>query len=126
MKNKTEQGNYLDYIPVKNAAHDSKTDEAGNVIIIIENKGFFNRAAQLIFKKPRFSQVHLEEMGNFIWPLIDGKNTIYDIAQNVQRHFGKRAEPLYDRLIRYLKTMEDYDFIRITKAEAVSELSDCQ
>lgn len=115
MKNKTISANYLDYIPVHNPAHDSKTDEAGNVTIIIENKGLFNKIAQLIFKKPRFSQVHLEEMGSFIWPLIDGKNTVYDIAGKVKERFGEKAEPLYNRLVQYLKTMEDYDFIKIQK-----------
>lgn len=121
MKNKNVQENYLDYIPVKNAAHNSKTDEAGNIVIIIENKGFFNKVAQLFFKKPRLSQIHLEEMGNFIWPLIDGKNTIYDIAGCVHEHFGEKAEPLYSRLIQYLKTMEDYGFIRIVKSVTIND-----
>ncbi len=117
MKNKTQQGNYLDYIPVRNVAHDSKFDEAGNVTIIIENKGLFNKIAQVLFKRPRFSQVHLEEMGSFIWPLIDGRNTVYDIAGHVHEHFGEKAEPLYNRLIQYLKTMEDYDFIKVKRNE---------
>ncbi len=33
----------------------------------------FNTIAQKVFGKPRFTKVHLDEMGTFIWPLIDGK-----------------------------------------------------
>ena len=111
MKNKKVSANYLDYIPVHNPAHDSKTDEAGNVTIIIENKGLFNKIAQLIFKKPRFSQVHLEEMGSFIWQQIDGERTVLDISVLVKEEFGEKAEPLLERLCTYVKMLANWKFV---------------
>ena len=53
-----------------------------------------------------------DEMGNFIWPLMDGKNTVYDIAEQVKAHFGEKAEPLYNRLVQYMRNLESYGFIR--------------
>lgn len=63
----------------------------------MENKGAFNKVAQTLFNKPKVSQIHLDEMGNFIWPLMDGKRTVYDISQLVKEEFGEKAEPLYNR-----------------------------
>ena len=54
-------------------------------------------------------------MGSFIWPLIDGKRTIYDIALLVKEKYGDKAEPLYNRLVQYMRNLEDYGFITIVK-----------
>ena len=50
-------------------------------------------------------------MGNFIWPLMDGERTVYDIAMLVREEFGERAEPLFQRLVQYVKNLESYGFV---------------
>ena len=80
---KESQDNYLDYVPIISDKHRWETDEEGNVTIFIENKGIFNWLAQKLLKKPKVSQLHLEKFGSFIFPLIDGKTTIYEIGQKV-------------------------------------------
>lgn len=107
--------NYLDYIPEHNDKFKWDIDEEGKVTIFVENKGFFNKIFQALLKKPKVSQIHLDEMGNFIWPLIDGKKTIYDISVYVKEEFGDKAEPLYNRLIQYMYNLESYEFIIINK-----------
>lgn len=123
MKTKSkEQKNYLDFIPVQNveseyddsvsiSENDGDTKEYREIMLCVENKGFFNRIAQKCFKKPRITKVHLDKMGNFIWPLIDGEKSIYDIASYVKEEFGDEAEPLYERLTQYMKTLESYGFV---------------
>lgn len=106
--------NYLDYIPLHGNLQ-YETDDKGSVTLFVENKGLFNKIAQLFFKKPKISQIHLEHMGSFIWSLIDGKRTIYDIALLVKEKYGDKAEPLYNRLVQYMKNLEDYGFITIDK-----------
>lgn len=105
--------NYLDFIPVYNEQFRWDMDENKKVIIFVENKGVFNRIAQKLLGKPKVSQVHLEEMGNFIWPLFDGKRTVYDIGQLVREEFGEKAEPLYQRLVQYMRTLQSYGFIQM-------------
>ena len=95
---KKDLRNYLDFIPVHHEQYSYTVSDNGAVTVYVENKGVFNKIAQVVFKKPRISQIHLDEMGNFIWPLMDGKNTVYDIAEQVKAHFGEKAEPLYNRL----------------------------
>lgn len=114
-KNKQPQANYLDFIPYQNPAINSTIDDKGNVTILKENKGFFYFLTQKLFKKPRVSQIHLDEMGNFIWPLMDGTRTVFDIANLVKQEFGEKAEPLYNRLVTYITTLESYGFIQINK-----------
>lgn len=117
MKNKKISANYLDFIPKHNDKYTWEIDEQGAVTIFVENKGMFNRLAQKFLKKPKVSQVHLEEMGSFIWPLIDGERSILVIGESVKDHFGEEAEPLYPRLVQYIKNLESYDFIKVGKVD---------
>lgn len=110
MKKNVPSENFLDKIPLISSKIDWK-EEDGNITILIENKGIFNRIAQFLFNKPKVSQVHLDEMGNFIWPLINGNNTVDMIAQEVKSHFKEKCEPLYERLITYFSTLKSYNFI---------------
>jgi hypothetical protein len=103
--------NYLEFVPVHNPAFKSVTDENGNVTILQENKGLFYFLTQKILGKPRISQIHLDEMGNFIWPLMDGSRSILQIAELVREEFGEKAQPLYDRLVTYIETLKKYGFI---------------
>lgn len=113
-KKQKKSENYLDYIPVHNEKYRFETGENQEITIFVENRGAFNRIAQFFFKKPKVSQIHLDEMGNFIWPLMDGKRTVYDIAVIVKESFGEKAEPLYNRLVTYIRTLESYNFIIIS------------
>lgn len=103
--------NYLENKPVIKEGLRYSTDEHGAVTIELENKGLANRIAQFLIKKPKVSYIHLDEMGNFVWPLIDGERDITEIGVFVKEHFGEKAEPLYPRLAQYFKTLETYNFI---------------
>lgn len=110
--------NYLELMPKRNDAIRWHADDGGAVTLEIDNKGVFNRIAQLLFKKPKISYVHLDEMGSFVWPLIDGKKDIIAIGVLVKEHFGEKAEPLYERLAKYFKILESYGFIRFDKTNS--------
>lgn len=103
--------NYLEKIPVRVEAIKWSQNEKGEVTLEIENKGWANRIAQKLFKRPKVTQVHLDEMGNFIWPLIDGEKNIIVLGELVEKEFGEKANPLYERLARYFQILESYRFI---------------
>ena len=79
-KDKKQDINYLDLIPETNQSIRWHRDLKQRIILEIENKGMFNTIAQKVFGKPRFSKVHLDEMGTFIWPEIDGAKTVQELA----------------------------------------------
>ena len=112
---KKEEVNYVEKIPAKNPDIGWKTDEEGKVTLEIENKGVFNRIFQVILKKPKISFIHLDEMGSFVWPLIDGEKNIFEIGKFVEEHFGEKANPLYDRLSQYFQILDNYKFIKWNK-----------
>ncbi len=114
MKKKTTE-NYLEKIPCHKPQIKWSQDEDGLVTLEMENRGIANRIAQRLLKKPKVSFIHLEEFGSFIWTAIDGKRDILSIGELVKEQFGEKAEPLYERLSQYIKTLESNGFICFTK-----------
>lgn len=111
MKKNRKNINYLDLIPLKKEGIGCEINENNRVVLRVENKGFFNKLAQVAFSKPRFSNIELEEYGSFIWEYIDGKNSVYDIAKKVEEKFGEDAFPLYERICKYFGIMEENGLI---------------
>lgn len=110
-KKNEPQINYLDLIPRQSSEIRWHRDLKERVIIEVENKGLFNKIAQNVFNKPKYTKVHLDVNGTFIWPLIDGQRTVADIAALVHEEFGEKAEPLYPRIVKYFQIMESYHFV---------------
>ncbi len=111
---KKQAENYLDRKPKRVGHIDWSRDDADNVTLVIENKGFMNRICQKLFKKPSVSYVHLDEMGSFIWPLLDGEKDITALGVLVKEKFGENAEPLYERLAKFFQILDSYGFISWT------------
>ncbi len=110
MKNSSKKQNYLDRKPLRRKDL-NWTVKDGIVTLEIVNKGVMNRIFQKLLKKPKISYIHLDEMGSFIWPILDGEKTVFDLGISVKDNFGEKAEPLYDRLCQYIKILEGYNFI---------------
>ena len=108
-----QQVNYLDMVPVR-ADLAWSTDENGIVTLEIENRGIMNTIAQKVFRKPRISYVHLDETGSFLWPLIDGGQTVGQLAQPLKERFGEEAEHMYPLIAKYFHFLASYNFVRLT------------
>ena len=104
--------NYLENIPKRNEALGWNADDNGVVTLSKNNDGIADKIAQKLFKKPKVSYIHLDEMGSFVWPIIDGEKSILQIADDVKAHFGDKAEPLYERLAKYFQVLQSYGFIQ--------------
>ncbi len=114
MKKQKIASNFLDKIPTRNPDIGYTVDEKGVITLEIENKGLFNRIAQKVFKKPKISYIHLDEMGSFVWPIINGEKSISEIGEAVDEHFGEKAHPLYERLAKYFQILESYGFVKLS------------
>ena len=113
---KTAQRNYLELIPTRTELAWS-TDEAGIVTLHKENTGLFDRAAQKLLRKPRVSHIHLDEMGSFVWPRIDGQRTVGELADLAAARFGPKADPAYPRMAKYIQILASYDFVTLADAQ---------
>ena len=110
MKKQKASINYLELKPSRNPLI-KWSEENSAVTLELENKGAMNRVFQFLLKKPKISYIHLEEIGSFLWPLLEGEKTIEDLGVLVKEKFGEKAEPLYERLIEYFKILESHKFI---------------
>lgn len=103
--------NYLDLVPTIRTDLNWKEKDSGAVVIIRENRGITFRIAHRLYGTPRETKITLDEYGNFIWHLIDGKNSVYAIALKVKDKYGEKVEPLFERICKYFKILEDNKFV---------------
>lgn len=106
-----KQKNSMDFVPIKNSAFKYYTNDKNLIVVEVIRNGVFDKIAQKVFKVPKKSNIELDELGSFIWNLIDGKRTIYDISVLVKEQFKDKCEPLYERLVKYFVILNDNKFI---------------
>lgn len=106
-----QEENYLERCPVHPDWIKWSTDEKNLVTIDIENKGIMNRIMQKLLKKPKVTHVHLDEIGSFVWPMIDGEKKIIDMGEPLENHFGEKAKPTFERLAQFFHILESYGFV---------------
>lgn len=116
MKKNTK--NYLNFIPIKNPDIAWSKDASGMIVLQVTRNGFFDKIAQKLFKVPRESSIKLDKHGSFIRNSINNSKSVYQIAQDVKSHFGKSADPLYDRLVAFINILDDNKFITLEKEGA--------
>ena len=103
--------NYLERIPMRPDSLKWRTDSEGTVTLLVKNTGWANWLAQKLFARPETSYIHLDKMGSFLWPLLDGEKNIIELGKLVEEKFGEEAHPLYERLARYFQIMDSYHFL---------------
>lgn len=105
-----QKENFLDYYPRRNANVDWR--QKGNAVEIdMVHRGISHWIAQRFFRRPRVSHIRLDDFGSFIWLQMDGSRSVQEIGQAVKERFGQKAEPLYERLCQYIKTLHREGFI---------------
>lgn len=105
--------NYVDMVPKHSEDRPWRVRGDGMVEIDMENKGFYHWIAQKFFKKPRISHIALDKYGSVVWQSIDGKRTVYEIVQIMEREFPGEKERMLDRVVTYFATLQRSRFIDI-------------
>ena len=97
--------------PVRSDRVEWQTTDDGCVTLRVENKGVFNRLAQLLFFRPKVSYIHLDSFGSFVWSRLDGKTQASDIAEAMEKQYGNKIQPTEERLFRFLGILKENGFI---------------
>ena len=113
--NKKKDHNYLEKVPVRNPEFSWKEDGQGIVTVDMVHKGIFDKLAQKLWVTPKVSHVKLDRFGSFVWKQMDGSRNIIDIGALVREEFGEQAEPLYERLAKFVKMLRDNRFVIFSK-----------
>lgn len=107
--------NYLEFVPVHNPKYRWEEKESGLVTVTVVHTGFYNWLAQKLFHTPVYSDIDLDTFGSFVWKQINGDRSVYEIAALVKAEFGKQAEPLYERLVKYVQILRNNRFVLFQK-----------
>lgn len=117
-KNKKED-NFLMYVPRKK--HLTFEESKGIVKLIFHHDKIIEKVVRWLVKKPCISDVELDKYGSSVWLLIDGSNTVYDIGQELLMEFGEKIEPVYERLVMFLRYLNRKGWIAFDKSKEQEE-----
>ena len=84
-------------------------------LIILLKPKFRINFIQKRLKYP-YLRVKLDHSGSRIWKNIDGKKTIFTIANDLQNRSDVPMEQLYERVAAFIKDMENNRLIRLESA----------
>lgn len=105
--------NFLSLVPVINPRN-TWDEKKGVVTVHMVHRGFHHILAQKLFRAPKVSHIKLDAFGSFLWMKMDGVRSVGVLAEELKAKFGDEAEPLYDRLIHYMKVLQNNHFILFT------------
>lgn len=112
--NKEEDSpNLLTLIPEK-LVESEKKDDGLLYLVIPKFRG--KRTGKWLTSKLKHPtwKIDLDEVGSFVWEQIDGRTNVEKIGERMQKHFGEKVEPVFDRLNLFLYTMRKEDLIRFS------------
>lgn len=116
---KNSEDNFLLYIPKKK--HETWEVRNNKVYLIFHHNKSIEKFVRWLVKKPNVSDMELDEIGSKVWLCIDGQSTVYEIGQEMEKIFGEKINPVYDRLIMYLRYLNRkgwISFLRGNQQEA--------
>lgn len=110
IRRKKQPENLLQLRPVlKEGLRHSRIDQVN--YLIIPRTNFLERLSIRYFKQPAERKIHLDENGSFVVKLLDGEHTVAIIAEKIKAHFGEEAEPVLERLVKFLQILEVQEWI---------------
>lgn len=83
-------------------------NEGGCVVTYRVNRGFGAKFVRKLIQAPQISRIKLEEIGI---QHMDGQRTVRKLADLVGEAFGEKAEPRYERLAEYMRSLPNNEFI---------------
>lgn len=113
-KNRQQPLNLLELRPHRNA--EWEVSDEGFVVLLIPK--FRNRyLAKWLLPRlaKRNFRVKLDKLGSFVWQHCDGKTPVAAMAEEILAEFGSTAEPVYDRIGKFLLKLEREHFLVIPK-----------
>ena len=78
--------------------------DENRIVTILEKQDhkiqrFFRK---LKFKIPMYKRTTLDEYGSEVFLQIDGDKTVKEIGDNLEKKYGEKVNPLYERLLIFL------------------------
>lgn len=115
--------NFLDYVPA--VSEKNEWEIRNNIVTIhVTHRGLWATLAHTVFRRPRVSHITLDAYGSFIFRSMDGHRSVEELARLLKERFGGEVEPLYPRLVPYLRILRNNRFIVYVK-RGIYENTNC-
>lgn len=99
--------------PVRNPAVEWERDEKGEVVLTVKlapsKPGLFSG----FVKGPGEKKYVLDEVGSYVWELLDGERTIGDVAELLAQHFKLHRREAQASLLAYLRMLAERGLVRL-------------
>jgi hypothetical protein len=112
-----EKVNLLDYVPIKSKKIEATIKEDGLIDLTILRDGFLDTMVRKIAKTPDRKIISLDSLGSGVWKAIDNNRTLGTIALVIKEEFGVDADPLYDRLLSFVRLLKNNEFIDLKRVD---------
>ncbi|HNR66793.1 MAG TPA: PqqD family protein [bacterium] len=103
-------GNLLDLQPQHNVRWEVSEDQRVALIIPRIGHPFLRKLFNPLMKNPDL-RIFLDEYGSWVWQLIDGKKTVYQLGELLEGHFGEATQPVFERLGLFINQLARNRFV---------------
>lgn len=84
-----------------------KVDDENNVTIMEkQDHKIQNLFRRLHFYIPEYKNTTLDKYSSYVFLQINGKNTVKEIGENLEKTFGESIYPIYERLLLFLNHID--------------------
>lgn len=97
VKLEEQNDGFLKCCPKRSCEWEESEKQLAVMLIPKFGQHFFGRWMLARMQKPTY-RLTLDEIGSFVWERCDGTHTIEQIGNEMSAKFGKRVEPVFERL----------------------------
>jgi len=102
---------WLDLYPIRQYQYETSPD-GGITVLVPHAENWLTKKILPTPKKPA-QQIHLDELGSFVWNLCDGKYSVREICKILQEEFKERADSAHERTVLFVQQMYQQEFIKV-------------
>jgi len=92
--------------PVRNPTLEWAKGEDGRVVLLLPRKRT-SSIVRRVFRLQPFKRVRFDVMGSFVWELCDGKRTVGDIIQEIQKTYSLTRKEAETPLLAHLDRLQE-------------------
>lgn len=111
MKSSKASNNILEMMPKIKKGIKWKEKDGRVVVKVPKFRSALGRDICLLLGVSQTFDLHLDELGTFVWKCITEKKRVCEIANEIEKKFGEKAEPVLHRLVKFIELLENNDLI---------------
>ena len=101
---KRDNVNLLDLIPHPCVEWETNSDDKIDLLVPKFRHFLIERWIKRLGKSTVF-RIHLDEFGSYAWVQCNGRQTVFQIGNELKARYGSRIDPVFDRLSAFIRIL---------------------